>query len=279
MVSDGGRQAAIFLFHKIHFSDTIGYIAIHRRNIVGYRRTISAEKSVEKICEKNTPALQIAARSLIAAAGLVFCGIGTYMTIQANIGVAPWDCFYLGMEETFGFRYGNVSVATSFAVIALDVLMREKIGIGTLLDAVLVGKVVDLCTGLELVPEQENMAAGAAVMVLGLIIIGFGQYIYMKMALCCGPRDALLVGLSRRISRVPIGIVSVMIMAAVLVLGWALGGPVGIGTIIGTFCTGPIMQGVFHIMKFRPKEIEHQDMIMTAKAIGRAAGSGEVGGR
>ena len=67
-----------------------------------------------------------------------FCGIGTYMTIQANIGVAPWDCFYLGMEETFGFRYGNVSVATSFAVIALDVLMREKIGIGTLLDAVLV---------------------------------------------------------------------------------------------------------------------------------------------
>ena len=155
---------------------------------MGYRRTISAEKSVEKICEKNTPALQIAARSLIAA-------------------------------------------------------------------------------------------AGAAVMVLGLIIIGFGQYIYMKMAFCCGPRDALLVGLSRRISRVPIGIVSVMIMAAVLVLGWALGGPVGIGTIIGTFCTGPIMQGVFHIMKFRPKEIEHQDMIMTAKAIGRAAGSGEVGGR
>ncbi|HIU28575.1 MAG TPA: hypothetical protein IAD16_09410 [Candidatus Fimisoma avicola] len=132
---------------------------------------------------------------------------------------------------------------------------------------------------LQIAARSLIAAAGAAVMVLGLIIIGFGQYIYMKMALCCGPRDALLVGLSRRISRVPIGIVSVMIMAAVLVLGWALGGPVGIGTIIGTFCTGPIMQGVFHIMKFRPKEIEHQDMIMTAKAIGRAVGSGEVGGR
>lgn len=189
------------------------------------------------------------------------------MTIQANIGVAPWDCFYLGMEETFGFKYGNVSVATSFAVIALDMLMKEKIGIGTLLDAVLVGKVVDLCTALGLVPEQKSMIAGVAVMIAGLTVIGFGQYIYMKMSLCCGPRDALLVGLSRRISRVPIGIVSVMIMAAVLALGWSLGGPVGIGTIIGTFFTGPIMQAVFQLMKFCPEEIEHQDMIMTVRSI------------
>ena len=89
----------------------------------------------------------------------------------------------------------------------------------------------------------------------------------MKMSLCCGPRDALLVGLSRRISRVPIGIVSVMIMAAVLALGWSLGGPVGIGTIIGTFFTGPIMQAVFQLMKFCPEEIEHQDMIMTVRSI------------
>ena len=171
------------------------------------------------------------------------------------------------MEETFGFKYGNVSVATSFAVIALDMLMKEKIGIGTLLDAVLVGKVVDLCTALGLVPEQKSMIAGVAVMIAGLTVIGFGQYIYMKMSLCCGPRDALLVGLSRRISRVPIGIVSVMIMAAVLALGWSLGGPVGIGTIIGTFFTGPIMQAVFQLMKFCPEEIEHQDMIMTVRSI------------
>ena len=217
--------------------------------------------------KKNTAPLQIAVRSGTAVLGLVFCGIGTYMTIQANIGVAPWDCFYLGMEETFGFKYGNVSVATSFAVIALDMLMREKIGIGTLLDAVLVGKVVDLCTALGLVPEQKSMIAGVAVMIAGLTVIGFGQYIYMKMSLCCGPRDALLVGLSRRISRVPIGIVSVMIMAAVLALGWSLGGPVGIGTIIGTFFTGPIMQVVFQLMKFCPEEIEHQDMIMTVRSI------------
>ena len=217
--------------------------------------------------KKNTAPLQIAVRSGTAVLGLVFCGIGTYMTIQANIGVAPWDCFYLGMEETFGFKYGNVSVATSFAVIALDMLMKEKIGIGTLLDAVLVGKVVDLCTALGLVPEQKSMIAGVAVMIAGLTVIGFGQYIYMKMSLCCGPRDALLVGLSRRISRVPIGIVSVMIMAAVLALGWSLGGPVGIGTIIGTFFTGPIMQAVFQLMKFCPEEIEHQDMIMTVRSI------------
>ena len=126
---------------------------------MGYRKNMSEISTSEKTTPeknavgKNTSPLHIWASSLIAAAGLVFCGIGTHMTIQSNIGVAPWDCFYLGMEETFGFKYGNVSVATSFAVIALDVLMREKIGIGTLLDAVLAGKVVDLCTSLELVAE------------------------------------------------------------------------------------------------------------------------------
>ena len=228
---------------------------------------------------ENNTIPQIIGHSVVAALGLALFAVGTYFTIQANIGVAPWDCFYLGIQNTFGFQYGNISLCASLIIIVIDLLIRERIGIGTILVALIVGKTVDLCSWLGFLPEQTDPVMGVVIMVIGLIINGFGQYIYMKMALCCGPRDALLVGLSRRISRVPIGIVSVMIMAAVLVLGWALGGPVGIGTIIGTFCTGPIMQGVFHIMKFRPKEIEHQDMIMTAKAIGRAAGSGEVGGR
>ena len=224
---------------------------------------------------ENNTIPQIIGHSVVAALGLALFAVGTYFTIQANIGVAPWDCFYLGIQNTFGFQY---SLCASLIIIVIDLLIKERIGIGTILDALIVGKTVDLCSWLGFLPEQTDPVMGVVIMVIGLIINGFGQYIYMKMALCCGPRDALLVGLSKRIPRVPIGIVSVMIMAVVLVLGWALGGAVGIGTIIGTFCMGPIMQAVFQVMRFRPKEVKHQDIITTARIIGGAAGARGEGG-
>lgn len=227
---------------------------------------------------ENNTIPQIIGHSVVAALGLALFAVGTYFTIQANIGVAPWDCFYLGIQNTFGFQYGNISLCASLIIIVIDLLIKERIGIGTILDALIVGKTVDLCSWLGFLPEQTDPVMGVVIMVIGLIINGFGQYIYMKMALCCGPRDALLVGLSKRMPRVPIGIVSVMIMAVVLVLGWALGGPVGIGTIIGTFCMGPIMQAVFQVMRFRPKEVKHQDIIATARIIGGAAGARGEGG-
>lgn len=216
---------------------------------------------------KNENTKDIIKNTLRAAIGLALFGVGTYFTIQANIGVAPWDCFYLGIEKTTGIKYGNISVCTSLIIIIVDVLLKERIGIGTLTDAVVVGKTVDLCNALELVPEQNSMTIGVVCMLAGLLMNGIGQYIYMRAALCCGPRDSLLLALSKRMPRIPIGGVGVMINGAVLLLGWILGGPIGVGTIIGVLLMTPVMQMVFEIMRFDPKAVKHQNMIQSFRVI------------
>lgn len=101
-------------------------------------------------------------------------------------------------------------------------------GIGTLLDALLVGSSTDLFLRLGVIPEQTDPLLGALLMAAGLFIMGFGQFVYMKAELCCGPRDTLLVAIGKRLRKVPIGFVEILILAVVLAAGWALGGPIGL---------------------------------------------------
>lgn len=234
--------------------------------------TKSAEKiwqNSQPLTESNLPLIKLLTRSLIAAMGLVTFASGIYMTMQANIGVAPWDCFYLGIQRTFGIQYGNISVGISAIIIIINLIMKEHIGIGTILDAMIVGKSVDLCNYLELIPQQQSVASGIAWMLAGLLINGVGQYIYMRMGLCCGPRDGLMVGLSKRMPKVPIGMVSNMLLAITLFLGWCLGGPIGIGTIVAAFCMGPAMQLVFRVLHFDAAKAQHQDLFETLRTFRR----------
>ena len=203
--------------------------------------------------------------ALLASAGLLLFGLGVYLSIQANIGAAPWDAFSLGLSSTFGMSFGNAAVLVSFFVVAVDLLLREKIGIGMLLDAVIVGKTVDLLNWIGLVPKAQSPLLGAALMLLGMVVDGVAQAIYMRAALGCGPRDTLLVGLSRRLDRLPIGAVSVCIQAAVALAGFLLGGPIGIGTLMFVLLQGPVMQFDFHLLGFDAKAVRHQDLIESAR--------------
>ena len=207
---------------------------------------------------KNNTTLNIARNSLIATLGLMLFGLGVHLTIQADIGVAPWDALNLGLSKTFGILYGTASVIVSFAIIAVDLLLREPIGIGTVLDAVVVGKTVDLINWLGIIPfVEDNITVSIAVMLIGLFIMGLGQVVYMRAGLCCGPRDSLMLAINRRLKKLPVGAVSVLMMIIVLLVGWMLGGPIGIGTIVCTFGIGIMMQFAFVITCFEPKDVEH----------------------
>ena len=216
---------------------------------------------------QNQTKRDILKNSLLAAGGLFLFGVGVYLTIQANIGTAPWDSFSLGLSAVLGMRFGDTMILVSFLVIALDLLLREKIGIGMILDAILVGKTVDLMNLLDLVKPQQSFPGGLLCMVLGMVICGFAQYLYMKAALGCGPRDTLLVGLSRRLGRVPIGVVSIGIQGTVALLGFLLGGPVGVGTLLYVLLQGPIMQADFQLVRFDAKAVRHQDLIESARVL------------
>ena len=188
---------------------------------------------------------------LLAAVSLFVNGFGIYLTIQANLGAAPWDVLSLGFSKTLGILYGTASVTVSLTILGIDVLMREPIGIAMFIDAVAVGKSVDFFNWLGLVPPCASPFTGIPVMLAGLVILAYTQWAYMLAALGCGPRDTLLVGLA-------IGAVSIALLGSATLIGWLLGGPVGIGTLICAFASGPIMQMAFRSVRFDATLVKHQ---------------------
>ena len=216
---------------------------------------------------KNANARSIGINVLIAAVSLFFNGFGVYLTIQANIGAGPWDVLGLGVSKTLGILYGNASVAISVTILIIDVLLREPIGIAMFIDAVVVGKAVDLFNKLNVVPPCESVWVGIPVMIAGLVVIAYTQFTYMVASLGCGPRDTLLVGLAKRMKRLPIGAVSIILLSSATFIGWLLGGPVGIGTVICALGAGPIMQLAFMSVRFDAKTIKHQNLKESAKVL------------
>jgi uncharacterized membrane protein YczE len=215
----------------------------------------------------NDTVKKIVLNMLLATVSLFVNGFGVYLTIQANIGASPWDVLNLGLSNTFGMLYGTAAIIVSFTILGIDVLMKEPIGIAMVIDSIVVGKTVDLFNRINLVEKCDSILVGIPVMILGLFIMGYTQYTYMSASLGCGPRDTLLIGLTRRIKGLSIGVVSIMLLATATIIGWLLGGPVGIGTLICAFGMGPIMQFAFFTVKFNATEIKHQNFIESYNVI------------
>ena len=209
---------------------------------------------------ENRTIRSILRNMVIAAVSLFVNGFGIYLTIQANIGAAPWDVLNLGLSKSLGILYGSASIAVSFVILMIDLWMKEPIGIAMFLDAVVVGKSVDFFNHLKLVPACSSPFAGIALLLVGLVIVAYTQYTYMIASLGCGPRDTLLVGLAKRLKKVPIGGISIALLSGATFLGWILGGPVGIGTLLCAFGTGPIMQMAFASVHFDATRVRHQSL-------------------
>ncbi len=204
---------------------------------------------------------------LLAAASLFVNGLGVYLTIHASIGAGPWDVLNLGLSKTFGILYGTASIAVSVSILIIDILMKEPIGIAMFIDSVVVGKAVDFFNYLDVIPVSKTITGSIIMILVGLTIMGYTQYFYMKAALGCGPRDTLLVGLSRHMKRIPIGVISIVLLSLATLVGYFLGGPVGIGTILCAFCSGPIMQFAFRTAHFDATGITHQRFFESFKVL------------
>jgi len=204
---------------------------------------------------------------LKSAFGLFIFSIGVYLTIQANIGLAPWDCLSMGVSARVGMSYGIVHTIISIIIVLIDVLLKEKIGYGTILDALLVGNYVDLIDRIITLPDFNSLPIRIVMVVVGLLIMGYGQVFYMDAAQGCGPRDSLLVALGKRFPKTPIGVVQTGMVGIALLIGWLLGGPVGIGTVISVFGLGTALQIVCKIMHFEPRDVVHKNVIETNRIL------------
>ena len=173
--------------------------------------------------------------------GLFLYGIGTSMMVRAGIGLAPWDVLSQGVSVRAGIPFGLATVLIGVGVLALWLPLREKFGIGTVLNALLIGPSAQL--GLWAIPDAHGLVAQTALFAAGLVLLAAATGIYIGAGFGAGPRDGLMTGLHRRTGR-PIWMVRSLIEAAVLVTGWWLGGTVGWGTLAFACLVGPLC-GVF----------------------------------
>jgi len=170
--------------------------------------------------------------------GLALFGFGISCFIAADLGLAPWDIFHQGLERKTGISIGIIIVITGVLILLLWIPLRERMGLGTLLNAIEIGLVVLLVA--DHLPEPDHLVWRVALMLLGLVAVGLGSGMYIGAGLGSGPRDGLMLGLSKR--GISVRIARTAIEMTVLVLGLLLGGTVGVGTVAFTFGIGPLVQ-------------------------------------
>lgn len=204
-------------------------------------------------------------KTVAAALGLMICACGSYLQLQAGIGLSPWNALNQGVASFFGITYGTAAAAISATVLLFDLLLREGIGIGSVLDTILVGRGVDVLARWSIVPTPSALLPQVALLLTGLTISAIGVKVYMQAGLCCGPRDMLMVALAKRLRNVPVGAVNCIIFAAVLAAAIWMGCDIGMGTVIATFANGPILEMVFRLTDFDPRKVEHESIFQTIR--------------
>ncbi len=184
------------------------------------------------------PWSEVRRRLLPLVGGLVLCGVAFALIVQAELGLDPWDVLHQGLSEITGISIGLVTTLVGFVVLLGWIPLRERIGIGTIANALIIGTVVDLV--LPHLPEPDGLPVRWAMLVAGLVLIGPGIGLYIGARLGPGPRDGIMTGVAQR--GPSIRLVRTIIELVALALGWALGGTVGIGTLLFAATVGPNAQ-------------------------------------
>lgn len=170
--------------------------------------------------------------------GLVIFGLSTAMMIRSDLGLNPWDVFHQGVGDSTPLSFGAVVIITGAIVLLLWIPLRQRPGLGTISNLVVIGLAADL--GLWLIPEIESLPVRGMLLAAGIVLNGIATSAYIGAGLGPGPRDGLMTGLAARTGR-SIRIVRTGIELTVLAIGWGLGGTVGLGTVLFAVTIGPIV--------------------------------------
>lgn len=181
--------------------------------------------------------------------GLVLFGLGIAMMVLSDLGLSPWEVLHQGISLKTGIPLGTVGIITGALVLVLWIPLGERPGIGTLANVVLIGVVIDIT--LLFFPDAASVLWLRWVLLLGgTLVIAIGTGLYIGAGLGPGPRDGLMTGLGNK--GIPIGLARAVIEVTVLVLGYLLGGTVGIGTVIFAFGVGPLVQVILPALSLDP---------------------------
>ena len=180
--------------------------------------------------------------------GLVLFGLGEGLLIVSFAGASPWSVLAQGIASHVDFSTGIITIFVSIGVLLFWIPLKQKPGIGTILNAIIIGLMIDVC--INFVPTPENYISQIFLAILAVLIVGLGGGIYLVSNLGAGPRDGLMVGLQKK-TNLPIATVRAFLEITAMSIGWYLGGIVGVGTLLFAFGIGPaVALGLFIVGKY-----------------------------
>ena len=183
-------------------------------------------------------------------AGFILYGAAIALLIRANLGTNSWAVLDVALYKLMGYTPGTFTMAVGFGVLAIALIMREQVGWGTLANILSIGPYEDRV--LSVVPAvQGNFPLQAAMFFGAVLLMGLGSAVYIGVDAGAGPRDTLMLAINRRFG-VSILIARTVIEVLVVAVGWYLGGPAGLGTVVFALLIGPSVQAAFRLLKVEP---------------------------
>lgn len=197
------------------------------------RRTVVSRVPLSRSRWSDRPVV----RSVRLLSGLMLFGLALALLVRANLGLDPWTVFSDGLSRHLHLTLGQLTVATSVAVLLLWIPLRQRPGLGTVANALVVGPVLDL--GVALLPSPDGLVVQGTFLVLALVLVALGTGLYVGVGWGPGPRDGLMTGLVEL--GMPVYLARTLIEGSVLVVGWLLGGTAGVATVIFAIAVGPLV--------------------------------------
>lgn len=192
--------------------------------------------------------------------GFALYGLSIALTIQANLGTGTWSVFEVALANISGLSIGTITILVAFVVLILVLLFKEKVGWGTLGNILSIGLWLDLF--LLLIPSiNENLILQILMLLAGILIMGIASAVYIGVDAGAGPRDSLMLAIHRT-TKLSLRLARASIELTVFIVGWFLGGPAGIGTLVFAILIGPAVQWAFKVFKVKPHNVEEKKVIV-----------------
>ena len=184
--------------------------------------------------------------------GFFLFAISINIVVQADLGTGPWTVLEKGLADRLSISLGQASIVVAGVVALMDVLLKQSLGWGSVANMIFIGLWVD-CLKTIIPAVGDSLWARIAYLLLGTLIMGFATAIYIGVNVGAGPRDSLMLAVSRA-TRINLRLARGIIEITVVLLGWLLGGPLWFGTLLFAITIGPVVQLAFQVLKIRPSE-------------------------
>lgn len=191
--------------------------------------------------------------------GFFLCACGTVMALNSNLGLSPWDVFHQGLTKVTGLTMGQASIIVGVVIVIATSLLGLKVGLGTIANMIVIGCFIDIIMYTKVIPVCNNLFTGIIMLIGSLFASAIGSYLYIGCEMGCGPRDGLMMALVKLTGK-SISIIRFSIEMGALIVGWILGGFVGIGTLVTAFGIGYCVQVIYKIFKSDVKLLKHRNI-------------------